>query len=514
MEAAADFVRWAAEYYRRNYEGGVLSWNFLTDALALSLEQDVLRGLTREGLRRHGRGQLLTSSHGTQYLASLAAEGGIPVHLLAQEGGYRQALLGLVSDMDRFGAACPQEETLGFARSRVARLPMGYRRKEFLEVFVEFAREISVLRQSAPENMPPNEIEAWLDRERPGWTENLVLQLDGPAARSLISQAIGQSRSAGTTAPPIRRQIRQSKHGLWTGHVRIEPSVRLPGNLVPFDRKTSRRYRLGVSGKASESVPDLLFSLEPYEARNEWQCRRISSERSASFDFAVDRAIEIVAMADGKYLDQIDLPGGAAISLERPSFWSLAETGAAGEPVALDHAGNANLRTVDPKIWLWLPAGNALNIDEGVEIEEGPSVLGGKLWQIQGNGRVRSADWNARIETRAENTDRDEIVAHGKRSHKIRDASGQPIYLGMPSILAREAGKSFRAPTAKDLLYRVKGQPAWSPKPPSENFAGRLEIAIREDGNVGMRISVQILPRNAEVVTKGQTAILLDVTEN
>lgn len=508
-EIAADFVRWAAEYYRRHYDGGVLSWSFLTEGLGISLEQEALRALTREGLRRHGRGQLLTSSHGTQYLASLAAEGGIPVQLLAQEGGYQQALLGLASDMDRFGAACPQEETLGFARRRVARLPMGYRRREFLEVFVEFAREISALRQAAPEEMPAQEIEAWLDRERPGWTENLVLQLDGPAARSLISQAIGQSRGAGATAPPIRRQIRLGKDGSWKGHVRIEPTVRLPANLVPFDRKTSCRYRLGVSGKASLSVPDLLFALEPDEMRNEWQCRRISGERSASFDFPVDRDIEVVAMADGKYLDQIDLPGGAAVSLEMPSFWSLVETGSDGEPVALDHAGNANLRTIDPKIWLWLPLGKAPMTDDKVEIEEGSHVLGGKLWQLQGKGRVRSTGWNAHIETSAETSDRDEIVAHGKRSHQIRDASGQPIYLGIPSILAREAGKAFREPSARDLFYRVKGRTPWSRTPPGADFAGRLEIAIRDEGSVGMRIIVQVLPRNAEISMRGQTGVSL-----
>lgn len=506
---APDFVRWASEHYRRYYEGGVLSWRFLTDALGQAIDQVELREMTREGLRHHGRERLLKSSAGTQYLSSLAAEGGIPVHLLAQEGGYRQSLLGLVADLDRFGAACPHEEALAFARNRTARLPMGYRTPEFMEIFIEFAREISALRQAAPQSLAPQEIEAWLDRERPGWAEELVLQLDGQAARSLLSQAIGQSRSAGATSAPIQRQMKLARSGNWIGYAVVARAVRLPGRLLPFDGDNSKRIRLGATGRASDVVPDLMFALEQDDHGKEWLCKRVSGQRTASFDYPLDASIEMIAMADGRYLDQVDLPGAAGIPLDAPSFWAVEETDEVGDPVRLSHVGNANIKTTDPILWLWLPNGLKPNADEGVHYKSGPSALGGQLWQVKGTGRLRTRDWNAKIQTGVETSDRDEIVAFGPLSRQIRDASGQPVHVGLPQVLAREAGKSFRAPSPKDLRYRAKGDLIWSRKPPGDDFMGRLEIAIAQDNNIGMRVRVQVIPPHAKVAMKGQSVVQL-----
>ena len=165
--AAPSFVLWASEQYRREFEGGAFSWHFLTDPLCVSIDQAELRGMTEVGLRHFRRPPPFKTGGGIQYLRALAAEGGIPVHLLSQEGGYRQALLGLVSDLDRFGAGCPHEEAKAFASRRTLKLPLGYRSEEFLDLFVEFAREISGLRQQAPDGLDTIGIENWLDTTRP-----------------------------------------------------------------------------------------------------------------------------------------------------------------------------------------------------------------------------------------------------------------------------------------------------------------------------------------------------------
>ena len=117
-ETAAAFVLRAAEHYRRYFAGGSFSWAFLTDALGLRLDQAALRDLTARGLRKLRRPPPRSSDAGVQYLRTLAAEGGLPVRLLAHEGGYRAALVGLVADLERFGAGCPEEQALAFARRR------------------------------------------------------------------------------------------------------------------------------------------------------------------------------------------------------------------------------------------------------------------------------------------------------------------------------------------------------------------------------------------------------------
>lgn len=504
QSTASDFVLWASEFYRQSYQGGVLSWSFLTEDLGVILDQTDLREMTKLGLRWFNRSNLLRSGAGVQYLSSLAAEGGIPLYLLAQEGGYRQALLGLVSDLDRFGAGCPHQEALGFAARRTLRLPMGYRTHEFQELFVEFAREISALRQAAPENMPPEEIEGWLDASRPGWADELILRLDGASARSLLSQALGQSRAVGMTSAPILRQIKRNPQGDWDGHIVVGRSTKLPGHLLPFDRALDQRIRLGVIGAASEVRPDLMFALEPETSRNEWVCSRLSGARSSEFAYELDQAIEFIAMADGRYLDRVTLPGADAILIDAmPSLWLFADGDNVELPTRLEYAGNANLTTSDSQVWILLPNDRTLDVDESVEVHSSEPALGGILFRLSGKGRIRTRDWNAKITTKAETTDRDEIVAHGPRSNAIRDASGLPVFLGIPHILTREAGRSFHSPIPRDLRYRVSGSQIWTYKVPTDDYAGKLEVAIAQAGVIGIRTSVQVVPRAAKISLDG-----------
>ncbi|SDL48384.1 hypothetical protein [Aliiruegeria lutimaris] len=156
--ASAPFVLWAAERYRRDFDGGVFSWSFLVDPLGHKPDQAELREMTEIGLRYFNRPPPRRSAAGIQYLRTLAAEGGLPIRLLSQESGYRQALLSLISDLERFGLACPNEQALTFAEVRARRLPLGYRTEEFHQIFVDFARELAALRAEASNRMRSEDV--------------------------------------------------------------------------------------------------------------------------------------------------------------------------------------------------------------------------------------------------------------------------------------------------------------------------------------------------------------------
>ena len=498
--AAPSFVLWASEQYRREFEGGAFSWHFLTDPLCISIDQVELREMTEVGLRHFRRPPPYKTGGGIQYLRALAAEGGIPVHLLSQEGGYRQALLGLVSDLDRFGAGCPYEEAKAFASRRTLKLPLGYRTEEFLDLFVEFAREISGLRQQAPDGLDTNGIENWLDNTRPGWRNDLVLRLDETAARSLLSQALAQSISIGRVNAPILRQLKKLNEGGWVGHVSIADSSSLPLHLLQLEMSNQARFRVSGIGKLAEICPDLMMSVEADDDRRQWSCKRISGRRSAEFSYPINTPLEFVAMADGKFLNQVELPGGAAIQTHQmPSLWLMAETGEDGIPIRLEHAGNANLKTLDDHIWVHVPNGFPLNHGDGIEAVEKDRALEGTLWRVSGKGRLSSRDWNAAIETKADNTDRDELVAYGPLSAMIRDNSGLPVYRGMPSLLFRQAGLSFHAPSPRSIRYRPRGTHVWLRGVPAQPFLGTLDVAVEEDGGIGARVTARIVPELGRV---------------
>jgi hypothetical protein len=143
---SAQFVLWAAEHFRLTYDGGTLSWERLIEPLGTRISQSELRDMTQRGLGYFKRTRLLKSEAGTQYLRSLAAEGGIPAPLLSGDGAWVVAITGLVTDIDPFGPTCPDDLAQALANARTVTLPMGYRTVEFQSVFANFAREIVGLR--------------------------------------------------------------------------------------------------------------------------------------------------------------------------------------------------------------------------------------------------------------------------------------------------------------------------------------------------------------------------------
>lgn len=491
-ETAAAFVLWAAEHYRRNFAGGSFSWAFLADELGLSLDQATLRDLTARGLRKLRRPPPRSSDAGVQYLRTLAAEGGLPVRLLANEGGYRAALVGLVADLERFGAGCPEEQALAFARRRAERLPMGYRTEEFHGLFVQFARELVDLRGRAPRDLAAADVESWLDRAEPAWRERLTLRFDGDAARALFAEAM-TVRAGGEVDEPLGRQLVRDEDGAWRAFVDVAPATRLPARLMDGIDAAYRRVRLAPTGALAAACPDLMLALDREEGG--WSATRISGRRTARFPFPLSAPIELVAMADGRLLQPVSLPGGGAVDpAEGLTLWTLAESGEDGAARRLAWAGSASLRTRDPFVWALVGANARVTCSEGLVAQPGGESAEGRLLRLEGKGRIGVRDWSLAVETGADRTERDEIAAFGAQDSTVRDGRGVPVFRGLPDIALRRAGHAFVALPTRRRLYRSGGRGAWRRSAPEESFLGTLDVAAEEDGNVGARLRLRILP--------------------
>ncbi|OOY26473.1 hypothetical protein BMI90_17665 [Thioclava sp. L04-15] len=496
---AALFVLWAAERYRKDYDGGGLSWEFLTDPLGITLDQQQLREITGVGMARMGRSVRRLDS-GVQYLRAIAAEGGIPVRLLSdQRGGYRAALVGLVADLSRIGLGCPRDVALGFAARRTRRLPVGYRTDEYHALFVEFAFEVLELRELAPEGMSSQEVEPFLDRVKPGWREALSLRVDGDAARSLLSDAVLVSARHGLVTDPMTRVLRRCDDGDWSAWIEVEEAAEIAPQLVQGVEPDRRRLRLAPVGALASAVPDLLFSLDRETPESPWDSRRISGRRTARFHFPLDTGAELMAMADGAFLGRVRLAGGEAIEIDAgPTFWRLAEMGEA-RAEALAYAGNAAVRTRDPHVWMLAAEGKVPNCSDTLIAEPDGEVPGGVVWRLSGRGRVLVAGGNAQIETGSEEDAREEIHASGPLEYRLLDTRGTPVYRGFPDILHRHPGRGFRQLTGADLRHRTAGSPMWHRGSPSKTTMGRVTFAVRDGDGVGARVTVNLVPSNFSV---------------
>jgi len=506
VATAADFAIWSAERYRKEYDGGALSWDFLTQPLGISWDQSALRNLTREGLRQLQR-PLKKQSSGTQYLRTLAAEGGIPVKLLSGAGGYKAALVGLVSDLARFGLGCPREVALGFASRRCRRLPQGYQTLEFRELFVDFGFEVLELRALAPDGLSSIKVAPWLDKTKPNWRECLSLRLDGDAARALLSEAVAVTRRTGLATDPVGRVLHLEPDGTWSSWIEFADTAEIAPELLGEVDQDRRRLRLNPTGTLANAVPDLMLELYREVSGEPWQCRRLSAERTARVRYPLDQAGDLTAHADGKFLARVRVPGGGAVDLSSgPSLWRLAEAGES-KPQALAFAGSASVQTQDPAIWLLAVKGSKPDFTEDLIGERFGETEDGVLWRLSGNGRVLVSGGNAKVQTGVENDGREEILAIGPLAYRIRDAQGAPVQNGLPEILHRRVGRGFRKLTAKEVWHRMWPTKKWSNGFPTASALGRLEIAAKEGQAVGPRIAIKIVPAEMRVsdVAQGKT---------
>ena len=403
---APEFAVWAAERYRRDYDGGSLSWEFVTDPLGACLDQDEWRHVTAEGLKALRR-PIRSSGSGVQYLRTLAAEGGIPIRLLGGDGAYRSALAGIVGELARLGLACPLDTLLGIVARRTRRFPAGYRTTEFQSLFAEFAVELLELRLSLPKEVPEGEIEIYLDRVRPGWRDGLSLRLDGDAARALLLEAATARAGDAAGDVPMTRILHRTDGG-WAARIEVADRAHVAPALLGAGAADRRRMQLGPVGDLAAAAPALMLTLERETPREAWLARRMGGRQSRAFAYPLGRAADLIASADGLSMGRVRLPGlGAIDPVEGPSFWRLAEVDAEGGPAMLFDAGNTSIKTRDGAIWMTTAADCTPDCGAGLEGERAGEVEGGIPLAAVGPGpRLRGRrqrpdrDWRADRGTR------------------------------------------------------------------------------------------------------------------
>ena len=223
---AAPFVLWAAEIFRRKYDGGQYSWEFLLNHLNLKTDYQALHEITRRGLQWFGR-QLTVDDGVNYYLKTLAAEGGLPEALLADPSGlYRRSVRGLMADIEKVGIAAPRDLLGQLAAQRISFLPLGFRTSEFRDLFLEFCLTLLERRAEIPPSVPSEARQAWLDANRPGWKDELPIRLDSLAARSLLLDAV--TSDAGANQQELATRLLVKVKDAWVPKLSISKTAEIP----------------------------------------------------------------------------------------------------------------------------------------------------------------------------------------------------------------------------------------------------------------------------------------------
>ncbi|GEO01877.1 hypothetical protein NSE01_37090 [Novosphingobium sediminis] len=387
------FALWASEWFRRCYSGGVRRWDDLTRALGLpapgQTQQNTLRDVTRKGLQQWQRPVFHADSM-TQYLATLAREGGFPACAVAggAQGWAKTVLEAVVAAL--LGAPTAGEsEALEFARQQKARLKAIFSDDEFIQLCADLALAIVQLRREAEPyavaaNLP---LAAWLGLNRPDWRELLPISTGDADADALVETLMKVDAVSGSIVHVERMLVRDGEGGLWHEAARIGLDGEIPGGAMAGVDTSYGRLRGFAAGPMARHLPGELALFDPPAVEETaWS---VQSGRYARgilrLPFAC--AVQIDLRAGERSVGRIELPSGKP---RRGQLLVAAlEEGSAEEPRLLRviGSGSGSYRQTElflqvPKEWAVLP------IDGGSVLPLGPGVGDTALWRVSGGTRL------------------------------------------------------------------------------------------------------------------------------
>lgn len=278
------FVLYAAEWWRRRYDGSGWTWQTILDDLGAADKpwSSLHRGQCVERGLRHWKLDSTTAG-GLRYLRAIALQGGLPLQLLASARGSLGRVLRRVLALARVGT--PGSALIrGWVESLQHELPQSYRQEAIYDLLTDVIDSVLALKHSAQITQGTDAITR-LDEHCPGWRERFPLPIDDAQAQGLIDQLV-QEAAAGP--PPERLELRLERwlepleQGDWT----------LCGTLITPEQMTTEAIRSQFEIAPSEPLPRTFeIRLEAGDEGLGWVVRRLAGQGA----YRVERQARVIA---------------------------------------------------------------------------------------------------------------------------------------------------------------------------------------------------------------------------
>jgi hypothetical protein len=510
-ELAGQFVLWAAEWFRRCYDGTGQRWDTLGSQWGVRRPWSDWRHLTDTGMR-FWRLEPLKLNGIHHRLAAIARQGGFPVAAIERGGGWAPRFL---EALVAYLAALPSPD-LDAADPIVQRLietmrvPETWRSREMRVVSAELALEVVRLRRLAEDDGVPagSLVSAWLDQHHPGWRDQLPLPIGSGSARSLLDGLMrAVILAGGHEAVRCSRWLEIGADGRRAG---VELS--LAGLLKDGSGKvlTSKmaadwsRLRLYPASVFAQYFAGELAVADP-EDDGQWRAR--PSIVRTRFVLPMDVAVTVELRGDGRpIVAPFILPGGEAATSDLCVYARDGDSQSDGA-LTLRLIGACSGAFHEEQIFADLPAGWSIapNGDEA-NCERWSQETGGErsLWQISGAAVVTS-NRGDRFLLRAGQKlgERDRLLLFGDRVSGCRlDDPARLLIAGSPMARLQE-GKRERAAENDELWWRPAGTTAWL-RGVEQAGHGPCEFAWRDrlTGHIRDRRDAVVLPADFTVSSR------------
>ena len=481
------FVLYAAEWWRRRYNGSGFSWEpILRD---LDVDSDSWTPMDRStcvstGLRSW---QLsLRATGGLRYLGTIALQGGLPMHLLAQAKGSLGRLLRTVLK-EATKSTASSSDIQGWVISLNHYLPRIYRQTEIYLLLAEVVVTVLQLKEEAGLTKSAGAITE-LDKRIPSWRGRFPLPVGDADTQKLIEQLIQDAATARVERQSrlcmVERLLEKDQNGLW----------HLCSRLALPDSAEATKVG-ALFGIESSLMPRILdFTLSAGEIELVTSMRKLAGHDK----YRVDRRLWNISNTNAaeEHVLQLSAPDGRAWSTTAPRGESLdlelPWVFDAGDEVAMLLRQGSGAVAAN-EAFVALPPGWAVSAVE----EEIPTLEGvvhqfdRKVFRVRGTACFSFNDLVCRIRTGRADAKPESYEWRGQRLWG-EFTSPSMAFLGTPKLFKIEDNGGAQ---------QMTGAPGWRPLKTrgylGASPAGPLEMWYPATGDVKFRSRMVILPANA-----------------
>ncbi len=203
------FVLYAAEWWRKEFNGGHWSWEPIFRSLNV-VESEINANQRNQIIAagfRYWRRPLLTNGQGRMFLGSVAVEGGLPLKLITDPNSKLSHYFEqVIKDFGKFTLSKPNAMLIAEAHDNY--IAASFRTEAVYSVVGKIAEAIYQLtdQYSLDEQQDPI---SFLDAIAPNWPESLPLNIDMKVAKGLLNSALGQAIEVQRRLPSSIRLVRR-----------------------------------------------------------------------------------------------------------------------------------------------------------------------------------------------------------------------------------------------------------------------------------------------------------------
>ena len=475
------FVMYAAEWWRRKYQGGAWRWISIIEDFgcnpdyfsANNRSDAVIRGLAYWGHRPSGEGKI--------YFGAMVAQGGLPLAFIGQGGGKLALIMAYTL---RLAAQYEWDESsvIQSVKEQAEILPDSIRRQEIYDLIAKMVLAVLELRQEFDLAGAIDPLARLAERD-PKWQERFPLPLEDAAAQKLLS---GLVREASRNIAPahsgvftVERYLRKADDGRYQllSSLGCPSSASLESLTALFglssDRDLPRYFSIDVQVHEREPFADArqILGVETASVslagrKRTWQSRSACAEH----------CLFIRATSGDLRSSPLSIPGGQEIAVSEP--WVFVDR---NNKIELTAVGSARVPEGEalimvPPGWKVVPADSTTLVKQSSCIELDDESL--SLVTVCGDVTLEDGESRYRVRTHQPTGAEDSYAWEGKRV--AYPSKPNAVYIGVPKLFRYTADGERNRVSSAQLDWFIAGT---STRIVDANFArGPVDVFVIRDG--------------------------------